>query len=428
MSVIDTDNYSTVATVDVGTEPQAVVASPNGKFVYVANANDNTVQVIDTSSNTVTATIPVGRSPRALAITNDGDADDLDETLYVPNFFARPRAGFVPPSTANLGGSDNTPFPAGAKGQPVVGEGIFDDSREAVVDVVSTATNTFVDQVVLAPMADTGFNFARGAFVNTTPSDAPRTIFADGRTDGTQAQPTGAFPNLLQSIAIFNGRGFVPNSAASPEPPLRFNLNVQSLVSVFDITTNSELDRPDVQHEPRASTSTCRPGLLDAQVRDNTDRLFPSVPVDIDCSTATGACWVVSQGSDFIVRMDFDARQADHPRADRRRAVRAEPGHAHLHHRSRQRDQLGPQPARHRARRRRHARLRRLPDDSRRRRRRSRRQHRRCSASAPRSFRPIRRSSASCAARSTSSPRVRSGPIAAGAAARPAIRTAAPTA
>ena len=104
MSVIDTENYSTVATVDVGTEPQAVVASPNGKFVYVANANDNTVQVIDTSSNTVIATIPVGRSPRALAITNDGDADDLDETLYVPNFFARPRAGFVPPSTANLGG------------------------------------------------------------------------------------------------------------------------------------------------------------------------------------------------------------------------------------------------------------------------------------------------------------------------------------
>ena len=46
---------------------------------------------------------------------------------------------------------------------------------------------------------------------------------------------------MLQSIAIFNGRGLVPNSAASPEPPLRFNLNVQSLVSVFDITTNREL-------------------------------------------------------------------------------------------------------------------------------------------------------------------------------------------
>src|SRR5262249_56021639 len=113
--------------------------------------------------------------------------------------------------------------------------------REGGGEGVWAATNTVVDQVVLGPMADTGFNFARGAFVNTTPGNAPRTIFADGATDGTQAQPTGAFPNLLQSIVLFDGRGFVPNSAASPEPPLRFNLNVQSLVSVFDTTTNHEI-------------------------------------------------------------------------------------------------------------------------------------------------------------------------------------------
>ena len=31
-----------------------------------------------------------------------------------------------------------------------------------------------------------------------------------------------------------------------------------------------------------------------------------SVPIDIDCSDVTNACWVVSQGSDFIVRMTFD--------------------------------------------------------------------------------------------------------------------------
>lgn len=38
-----------------------------------------------------------------------------------------------------------------------------------------------------------------------------------------------------------------------------------------------------------------RGGLLEAQVRDNTDRLFASAPVDIDCSEATNTCWVVSQ-------------------------------------------------------------------------------------------------------------------------------------
>ena len=308
VSVIDLENYTTVATIEVGTEPWAVVASPNGRFVYVANANDNAVQVIDTGSNSIVATIPVGRSPRALAISNDGDADDLDEFLYVPNFFARPRSGFVAPSSANLGGTDGAgaALPAGARGQPIVGEGIFDDSREAVVDVVSTATNAVVNHVVLAPMADTGFNFPRGAFVNTTPGDAPHTIFADGGTDGTQAQPTGAFPNLLQSIALFDGRGFVPNSAASPEPPLRFNLNVQSLVSVFDTGTNTELTDQTFNMN-RGINFDLPAGLLDAQVRDNTERMFPSAPVDVDCSAATGTCWVVSQGSDFIVRMNFDA-------------------------------------------------------------------------------------------------------------------------
>lgn len=308
VSVIDVDTYATIATIDVGTEPWALVASPTGRFVYVANANDDAVQVIDTDTNEVIETIAVGRSPRALAVTNDGDDDDLDEHLYVPSYFARPRLGFVAPSTANLGGNDGAgaAFPAGARGQAIVGEGIFDDAREAVVDVIATETHAVVDQVILAPLADTGFNFPRGAFVNQSATDAPRTVFADGRTDGTQPQPTGAFPNLLQSIAIFDGRGFVPSSGASPEPPLRFNVNVQSLVSVFDVDSAEELTDQTFNMN-RGINFDVPPGLSEAQIRDNTERLFPSAPVDIDCSDATGACWVVSQGSDFIVRMDFEA-------------------------------------------------------------------------------------------------------------------------
>jgi hypothetical protein len=266
------------------------------------------VRVIDTSSNEVVATIPVGRSPRALAVTSDGDSDDLDELLYVPNFFARPRTGFTPPSSAGLGGAagPGAAFPANSNGKPIVGEGIFDDSREAVVDVVSTQSYTVVDQVVLAPMADTGFNFARGTFVNSAAgNDFPRTIFADDATDGSQPQKTGAFPNLLQSIVLFDGRGFIPNSAASPEPPLRFNLNVQSLMSVFDLSSNQEIGAQTFNMN-RGINFDVPAGLLDAQVRDNTERMFPSAPVDVDCSEATGKCWVVSQGSDFIVRMDFD--------------------------------------------------------------------------------------------------------------------------
>jgi hypothetical protein len=163
-----------------------------------------------------------------------------------------------------------------------------------------------IDQVVLAPLADTGFNFPRGGFVTMAAGDAPRTIFADGGVDGTVAQPTGAFPNMLLSIALFDGRAFVPNSAASPEPPLRFNGNVQSLLSVFDTGTDTRSPAQTFNLN-RGINFDLPAGLLDAQVRDNTDRLFPSAPVDIACSDATGVCWVVSQGSDFVVRMSFNA-------------------------------------------------------------------------------------------------------------------------
>src|SRR4029453_14721496 len=105
---------------------------------------------------------------------------------------------------------------------------------------------------------------------------APRTIFADGGVDGTIAQPTGAFPNMLQSIVLFGNRGFVPNTGASPEPPLRLNLNVQALVSVFDLASNDEL-ADQTFNLNRGINFDLPAGLSDAQIRDNTERMFPSV-------------------------------------------------------------------------------------------------------------------------------------------------------
>src|SRR5262249_4570748 len=114
VSVIDLNSCVTLATIGVGTEPWAVATTPNGSRVYVANANSTSVSVIDTATDSVSTTISVGRSPRALAITNDNDTDDTDEKVYVANFYGRPRPGFTPPSSANLGGSDpQKAFPAG---------------------------------------------------------------------------------------------------------------------------------------------------------------------------------------------------------------------------------------------------------------------------------------------------------------------------
>ncbi|MET8645927.1 cytochrome D1 domain-containing protein, partial [Streptomyces sp. NPDC004675] len=79
VSVIDTRTNTVVATVPVGSGPQGVASTPNGRRVYVANRGSNTVSVIDTRTNTVVATIPVGTMPLGIAITPNG------RRVYVAN-------------------------------------------------------------------------------------------------------------------------------------------------------------------------------------------------------------------------------------------------------------------------------------------------------------------------------------------------------
>lgn len=49
--------YRTVATVGVGTNPNGVGITPNGRFAYIANNGGTTVSVIDTATNTVIKTM-----------------------------------------------------------------------------------------------------------------------------------------------------------------------------------------------------------------------------------------------------------------------------------------------------------------------------------------------------------------------------------
>jgi len=74
VSVIDTATNTVVgAPIPVGTDPVGVAVTPDGTHVYVTNDNVfGTVSVIDTASNTVVgAPIPVGDQPEGIAITPD---------------------------------------------------------------------------------------------------------------------------------------------------------------------------------------------------------------------------------------------------------------------------------------------------------------------------------------------------------------------
>jgi YVTN family beta-propeller protein len=245
--------FRPIAQLPVGTEPYALCMSPNGTRLYVANARSDSVSVIDVASQHVITTIlGVGHEPRGLALTNDGDADDLDETLVVTSFLAEAVPGFV--------GSD-----AGGVGR---------------VALVSTATNTVTGTVDLAGVADTGFPANGNALARIPPG-------------GMGSFATGAYPNQLNGVAIRGARAFVPSTAASPNGPVRFDVNVQSLLSVIDLTGGVDAGHTiDLQSAVAAQT--------------NPARRFLTQPWSIAFEHAAPVAWVVLAASDVLAKVAVD--------------------------------------------------------------------------------------------------------------------------
>lgn len=87
VSVVDWPTGKPVQEIAVGLHPSGIAAAPDERFVYVANANSDTISVIDTQADRLVETIAVrpakellfGSAPNALAVSADGTR------LYVAN-------------------------------------------------------------------------------------------------------------------------------------------------------------------------------------------------------------------------------------------------------------------------------------------------------------------------------------------------------
>jgi YVTN family beta-propeller protein len=78
VSVIDGTTHAVVATVPVGSDPDALAV--DGTDVFVANYASQNTSVIDGTTNKVVATIPGGSEPSALAV------DGPDQDVFVANY------------------------------------------------------------------------------------------------------------------------------------------------------------------------------------------------------------------------------------------------------------------------------------------------------------------------------------------------------
>ena len=256
--------YAVVRAVRVGTEPWAIAITPNGRFAYVANSSSNTVSVINTTNDQVVRTIyNVGIRPRAIAITNDGDTDDNDEKVYVTSFLAQYRPGEIKPGA--------------------------DDGKVGLVSVISTQTNKVEDTIELQPLADTGFK-SNGSALAKVPPSTPPTLFT-----------TGAFPNILASLAIKNNRLYVPATGSSPNGPDIFNVSVQCLVSVVDTFTDTDTGRivnlnNGIQNETDSNDASGRPL-----------KRFVTNPYYLAFRHNSNSGYIISAASDMAVKVDLDA-------------------------------------------------------------------------------------------------------------------------
>ena len=261
-----------VKRIPVGTEPYGLALTPNGRKLYVSNARSNSLSVIDTQTDTVVATIHnVGIEPRGLAITNDGDADDNDETVYVTEFLALPDLDLGPP----------VPQPPRNK---VDGR---DDAKSGRVVRVSTATDSVIPgEIVVKPVADTGFKALGDALKGNPPGDP--------------ADPanfkfiTGAYPNQLNNLGIHGNFVYVPSTGASPNGPVRFDVNTQSLLSVIDGTLALDADKTINMH-------------LAVKNQSNTQKLFITQPWAIAFKHQADEGYVVSAASNILVKVAVDA-------------------------------------------------------------------------------------------------------------------------
>ena len=76
--VVDAETHRVIGSIETGTTPHGLVASPDGRRIYITGETDDDVVAIDTTTAKVLWKAPVGEQPNEPALTADG------RHVYVP--------------------------------------------------------------------------------------------------------------------------------------------------------------------------------------------------------------------------------------------------------------------------------------------------------------------------------------------------------
>ena len=299
------------AEVAVGSEPTGVALTSRSGSAWVTNWVDGTVSVVDTAKMTVSRTInlnkviapllgqpgadrPALAHPRSIAITNDGNDNEDDETAYVTEYYG---------VRTDQEGADGA---------------TADTSKSGFVYAVKVGSGD-VSTIKLGPLGEMGF-------VPTVGGSA------------------GCFPNQLQSITVNGKYAYVLSVCASPRGPLGVRttaatcdfsapnpnsacngvLNIADgvclpnntcvdvasvktstapLLSVIDLSNNTEIaaSRSNLAKVWFDRYSTANPS-----VPNDASRRVPIVANDLTFVPKKSVAYVSSNGSDAVFRVTFE--------------------------------------------------------------------------------------------------------------------------
>jgi YVTN family beta-propeller protein len=309
VSVIRTDIGQRIARIRVGKDPRSVALSPDGRYAYVANAADNTVSIINIASSDATrfsaaldggspggGRLTTGAEPRAVVVSPNGErvfvANRSQDTISIIDGHSHRLIGSfdLDNSDCNEANRDRHFQPAALA---VTGDGRFllasqflsytsqsgvqrdDLGKEGVVCRLEIGSSGFASNGLQHPVA-----------IRLAPGDAG---FLD-----PQGNRTHAFPNQLHSIALHGQRAFLANVAASPSGPLSFSTDTQPFVNAIG----------DIEGRP-SDLGAVNLNLGDVTPEAGKQELYFSNPDGIAFTTRAGAgyAYVTSGGSDILVKL-----------------------------------------------------------------------------------------------------------------------------
>lgn len=227
--------------VRLGSEPGGVALSPTGRYAFVSLASDAAVAVVDLEAPSLLGRVSVGAMPWAVAVTDDGDLDDADETVVVTHHLSRLAEG-------------------GREG--------VNDGKEAWVTRLPAG-----DMLTATSTRDDG-PLGTATEVSIEPYDF-------------------GYPNGLEAVALQDGEAYVAHLLNQPEYPRDFEHTVSAAVSSVPVVG-----------QPSATAGGDHPRLR-LHLNDESFSTPVNHPSAIALANDGRTAYVVLGGSDAVMGIDL---------------------------------------------------------------------------------------------------------------------------